>query len=59
MTKQGFSISGIPLIGKSYIAAKLQENLDKIKEVIANICKLKTFNKSFFVFYSALPQIFI
>ena len=27
--------------GENYILAKLQENLDKTKEVIANICKLK------------------
>ena len=29
------------LDGENYILAKLQENLDKTKEVIANICKLK------------------
>ena len=37
---QGFSLSGIPLGGDDYIISKLQENLDKTKEVIADICKL-------------------
>ena len=33
---QGFNLSGVPLGGENYILAKLQENLDKTKEVIAN-----------------------
>ena len=36
----GFNISGIPLGGEAYITAKLQKNLDKTKQVIANISKL-------------------
>ena len=36
-----FNLSGVPLSGENYILAKLQDNLDKTKEVIANICKLK------------------
>ena len=34
---RGFNLSGAPLGGENYILAKLQENLDKTKEVIANI----------------------
>ncbi len=50
---RGFNLSGVPLSGESYILAELQEKLDKTKEVIANICKLKTLRKSLFFFYSA------
>ncbi len=50
---RGFNLSGVPLGGENYILAKLQKNLDKAKEVIANICTLKTIRKSLFVFYSA------
>ena len=39
--EHGFSLSGIPLGGDEYIVSKLQENLDKTKEVISNICELK------------------
>ncbi len=42
--------------GENYILAKLQENLHKTKEVIANICKLKTLRKSLFSFYSAFLE---
>ncbi len=38
---RGFNLLGVPLDGENYILAKLQENLDKTKKVIANICKLK------------------
>ena len=39
----GFNISGIPLGGEAYITAKLQKNLDKTKQVIANILKPYSF----------------
>ena len=39
--ENGFSLSGIPLGGDHYILTKLQENLSKMKKVIANICKLR------------------
>ena len=40
MLEMNFNISGIPLGGEAYITAKLQNNLDKTKQVIANISKL-------------------
>ena len=47
--KNGFSLSGIPLGGDQYIISKLQENLEKTKEVIANICKLRNVQEKFFL----------
>ena len=43
--EHGFSLSGIPLGGDQYIISKLQEKLDKTREVIANICKLKNYTR--------------
>ena len=37
---RGFSLSGIPLGGDNYIISKLQENLGRTKEIIADTCKL-------------------
>ena len=39
--EHGFSLSGATLGGDQYIISKLQENFDKTRENIANICKLK------------------
>ena len=39
----GFNISGIPLGGEANIKAKFQKNLDKTKQVIANILKPYSF----------------
>jgi hypothetical protein len=51
----GFKLSGIPLGGENYITAKLQENLDKTKEVIANICKLKNVQEKLILLLQCIP----
>ena len=53
--ENGFSLSGIPLGGDQYIISKLQENLDKTKEVIANICKLKNVQEKLILLLQCIP----
>ena len=52
---RGFNLSGVPLGGENYILAKLQENLDKTKEVIANICKLKNTQEKLVLLLQCIP----
>ena len=51
----GFSLSGIPLGGDDYIVSKLQNNLNKTKEVIANICKLKNTQEKLVLLLQCIP----
>ena len=51
----GFSLSGIPLGGDDYIISKLQENLDKTKEVIADICKLNNIQEKLVLLLQCIP----
>ena len=51
----GFSLSGIPLGGDQHIISKLQENLDKTKEVISNICKLKNAQEKLVLLLQCIP----
>jgi hypothetical protein len=53
--RQGFTLSGVPLGGENYILVKLQENLDKTKEVIANICKLKNAQEKLVLLLQCIP----
>ena len=53
--EHGFSLSGIPLGGDQYIISKLQENLDKTREVIANICKLKNVQEKLILLLQCIP----
>ena len=54
-SEQGFSLSGIPLGGDQYIRSKLQDNLDKTKEAIANICKLKNTQEKLILLLQCIP----
>ena len=51
----GFSLSGISLGGDQYILTKLQENLSKTKEVIANICKLRNTQEKLILLLQCIP----
>ena len=51
----GFSLSGIPVGGDDYIISKLQENLDKTKEVIADICKLSNIQEKLVLLLQCIP----
>ena len=53
--ENGFSLSGIPLGGDQYIISKLQENLEKTKEVIANICKLRNVQEKLILLLQCIP----
>ena len=53
--EHGFSLSGIPLGGDEYIVSKLQENLDKTKEVISNICELKNTQEKLILLLQCIP----
>jgi hypothetical protein len=53
--EHGFSLSGISLGGDEYIVSKLQENLDKSKEVISNICKLKDTQEKLILLLQCIP----
>ena len=55
MYEHGFSLSGIPLGGDQYIVSKLQSNLDKTKEVIADICKLKNVQEKLVLLLKCIP----
>ena len=54
-SEQGFCLSGIPLGGDQFILSKLQNNLDKTKEVIANICKLKNTQEKLILLLQCIP----
>ena len=54
-SEQGFSLSGIPLGGDQFILSKLQNNLDKTKEVISNICKLKNTQEKLILLLQCIP----
>ena len=54
-SEQGFSLSRIPLGGDQYIRSKLQDNLDKTKEAIANICKLKNTQEKLILLLQCIP----
>ena len=54
-SEHGFSLSGIPLGGDDYIVSKLQNNLNKTKEVIANICKLKNTQEKLVLLLQCIP----
>jgi len=48
-------LSGIPLGGDEYIVSKLQENQDKTKEVISNICELKNTQEKLILLLQCIP----
>ena len=54
-SKHGFSLSRIPLGGNQYIISKLQQNLDNVREVIANICKLKNVQEKLILLLQCIP----
>ena len=54
-SEHGFSLSGIPLGSDHFILSKLQDNLNKTKDVIASICKLSNTQEKLILLLQCIP----